>query len=208
VITAYQRAQRQGQEVVRAVILDAATHLLVSEGPVALTVRRISGAVGCSTKVIYTLFGGKDGLSQALWVEGFARFERRLLAVPTEGDPLADLRAGLEAYRDYALSEPDYYRVMFMGAMPGFKPSPDAEPAAKRTLDMLVRAVQHCLDAGLLRGGDAGEIAELLWMAVHGAVSLEIAGFFGEAEAAQRYRALCSSMLAPYLLPPDDWSTP
>jgi AcrR family transcriptional regulator len=206
-VTAYQRAQREGQDVVRAAILDAATRLLVTEGPAALTVRRISGEVGCSTKVIYTLFGGKEGLSQALWLEGFARFERRLRAVPTQGDPLADLRAGLEAYRDYALAEPDYYRVMFMGAMPGFQPGPEAAQTAKRTLELLVGAVRDCLDAGLLRGGAAEELAELLWTAVHGAVSLEISGFFHGTDEARRYRAVCSSVLSSHLLPPDDWSS-
>lgn len=93
-VTAYQQAQRQGQGVVRDVILDAAKRLLVGEGPGALTVRRISAEVGCSTKVIYTLFGGKDGLSEALWLEGFARFERRLLEVPAHDDPLARLHGG------------------------------------------------------------------------------------------------------------------
>lgn len=207
-VTAYQQAQREGQEVVRAAILDAASRLLVSEGPAALTVRRISGEVGCSTKVIYTIFGGKEGLGEALWREGFGRFERRLLAVPCQDDPLADLRAGLGAYRDYALAEPDYYRVMFMGAMPGFKPGPEAAQAAKRTLEMLVVAVRNCLEPGLLRGGTAEEIAELLWMAVHGAVSLEISGFFDPAEAERRYRALCSSVLTPYLFPPDERNEP
>jgi AcrR family transcriptional regulator len=206
--TAYQQAQEEGQEVVRAAILDAASHLLVTEGPAALTVRRIAGEVGCSTKVIYTLFGGKEGLGEALWREGFARFERRLLAVPAQGDPLAGLRAGLAAYREYALAEPDYYRVMFMGAMPGFKPGPEAAQVAKRTLDLLVAAVRDCLEPGLLRGGDAEEIADLLWMAIHGAVSLEISCFFDPAVAERRYRALCSSLLTPYLFPPDERNEP
>ncbi|TMR98122.1 TetR/AcrR family transcriptional regulator [Nonomuraea basaltis] len=202
-VTAYQQAQQEGQEAVRAAILDAAVHLLVTEGPAALTVRRISGEAGCSTKVIYTLFGGKDGLSEALWLEGFARFERRLLAVPAQDDPLASLRAGLEAYRDYALAEPDYYRVMFQSAMPGFCAGPEAVMAAKRTFELLVRGVRACLEQGLLRGGTAEEIADLLWMAIHGAVSLEITGFYHQAEAAQRCRALCSSVLTPFLLPAD-----
>ena len=115
--TAYQQAQREGQSAVRAAILDVAKSLLIGEGPAALTVRRISGEAGCSTKVIYTLFGGKDGLARALWLEGFARFERRLLAVPDGDDALARLRAGLDAYREYALEEPEYYRVMFQGAL-------------------------------------------------------------------------------------------
>ncbi|MGW5156849.1 TetR/AcrR family transcriptional regulator [Nonomuraea wenchangensis] len=295
--TAYQLAQREGQDVVRTAILDTATHLLVTEGPGALTVRRIAGEAGCSTKVIYTLFGGKDGLVEALWLEGFARFERRLRAAPKiargerplrvtpegeqragrilpapegergqgrllpahegergqgrllptpegergqgrilgapgsergEGlvgaqpladsladpragsltdpppaDPLAALRAGLDAYRDYALAEPDYYRVMFQGAVPGFSPGPEAVAAARRSFELLVHAVRACLEQGLLRGGTAREIADLLWMAVHGAVSLEITGFFAAPEAARRYRALYSAVLAPFLLPPD-----
>ncbi|MFC7587346.1 TetR/AcrR family transcriptional regulator [Nonomuraea antimicrobica] len=150
--SAYQQAQREGQGVVRAAVLEAAKRLLATEGPGALTVRRIAGEVGCSTKVIYTLFGGKDGLSEALWLEGFARFERRLVEVPPDDDKLARLHAGLLAYREYALSEPDYYRVMFQGAMPGFRPGPEALLAAKRTFDLLVRGVAECLEAGVLRG--------------------------------------------------------
>jgi len=198
-VTAYQQAQQEGQSVVRTAVLDAAKHLLVAEGPAALTVRRISGEVGCSTKVIYTLFGGKDGLSEALWLEGFARLERHLLAVPAEDDPLAALHAGLEAYRAYALDEPDYYRVMFQNAMHGFKPGDDAVAAGRRTFDILVHAVAACLEAGRLRGATAGEIADVLWMAIHGAVSLEISGFFDRAEAAQRYRLLYASVLTPFL---------
>ncbi|MEV1179484.1 TetR/AcrR family transcriptional regulator [Nonomuraea sp. NPDC049784] len=198
--TAYQQAQQEGQHVVRAAILDAATHLLVTEGPAALTVRRIAGEVGCSTKVIYTLFGGKDGLSEALWLEGFARFERRLLEELDDGDdPLTSLRRGLDAYRAYALAEPDYYRVMFLGAMAGFKPGDEAVGSARRTFGLLVRGVGECLEAGALRGGEAVEIADVLWMAVHGAVSLEILGHFDEPTAARRYRLLYDSVLTPFL---------
>ncbi|SEG82885.1 DNA-binding transcriptional regulator, AcrR family [Nonomuraea solani] len=197
--SAYRQAQREGQGVVRTAILDAAKRLLIAEGAAALTVRRISGEVGCSTKVIYTLFGGKDGLSEALWVEGFGRFERRLLEVPPEGDALARLYAGLTAYRDYALSEPDYYRLMFQGAMPGFEPGSEAIGAAKRTFDLLVRGVMSCLETGALRGAAAEEVADVLWMAMHGAVSLEISGFFDQDVAARRYRLLCTSVLSPFL---------
>ncbi|KAB8189987.1 TetR family transcriptional regulator [Nonomuraea phyllanthi] len=199
-VTAYEQAQREGQSVVRAAILDAATHLLVTEGPAALTVRRISGEVGCSTKVIYTLFGGKEGLSEALWLEGFARFERRLLEVDGQGGPLPTLRAGLDAYRAYALDQPDYYRVMFEGAMAGFKAGPEARQAARRTFDLLVRCVRECLESGVLRGAPAEELADVLWMAMHGAVSLEITGYFKAEEAARRYRLLCDSVLAPFLV--------
>lgn len=209
--SAYQRAHEAGQSAVRATVLDAATHLLVTEGPAALTVRRISAQVGCSTKVIYTMFGGKDGLVESLWLEGFARFERRMLDVPRVGDPLAYLMELGQAYRAYAVAEPDYFKVMFQGAVPGFEAGPEAKARARSTFDITVAAVAACLEAGRLAGGTSREIADLLWMAVHGAVSLEISGYFGAAEAAQRYDLLCRSVISPFL-PPDDrtlsWTSP
>ncbi|WP_434450008.1 TetR/AcrR family transcriptional regulator [Lentzea sp. E54] len=197
--TPYQQAQLEGQSVVRAAILDAAKNLLVSEGPAALTVRRISSDVGCSTKVIYTLFGGKDGLSEALWIEGFARLEQRLTAVPRDTGPLEWVVAALDAYHEYALAEPDYYRVMFLGALPGFRPGEQAIRAVKHTFELLVAGVAQCLEAGELAGGKAPEIADVLWMAVHGAVSLEIMSYFEEADASARYRLLRDSVLTPFL---------
>ena len=85
----YELAQRQGQDVLRRTLLDAASRLLVAEGPQALTMRRVAAAVGCSTTVLYTAFGSKDGLADALFLEGFQRLRRRLEAVPSGGDPLA-----------------------------------------------------------------------------------------------------------------------
>lgn len=210
-MTAYQEAQEAGQSAVRATILDAATHLLVTEGPAALTVRRISARVGCSTKVIYTMFGGKDGLAEALLSEGFARFERALAAVPRHEDPLVHLGALGHAYRAYALAEPDYYRVMFQEALAGFQPSRDARREAKASFHMLVEAVDDCLEAGRLVGGEAKEIADVVWMAVHGAVSLEISGFFSTAEAERRFDLLGYAVVSTYL-PSDErtdqWTLP
>lgn len=200
-MTAYQVAQEAGQSAVRATVLDAATHLLVSEGATALTVRRISAQMGCSTKVIYTMFGGKDGLIEALWLEGFARFERCLLEVPMRGDPLEHVLDLGQAYRAYAIAEPEYYKVMFQGAIPGFEASAQAKIEARASFDITVAAVADCLRAGRLAGGEPREIADLLWMAVHGAVSLEISGYFGAAEASSRYDKLCVSVITPFLPP-------
>ncbi|NUR86144.1 MAG: TetR/AcrR family transcriptional regulator [Nonomuraea sp.] len=196
-MTVYAQAQREGQDAVRAAVLDTATHLLVSEGVAALTVRRIAAEAGCSTKVIYTLFGGKDGLVEALWLEGFARFERALSSLADRPlDRLLDLGV---AYRSYALSQPDYYRVMFLGAVPGFLPSTDALSAAKRTFQILVDSVAACVAEGSLRGAPAEEIADLLWMAVHGATSLEISGHVDPRVAEQRCQRLLMNVIAPYL---------
>ena len=195
VVSAYERARQAGQGAVRTAILDTATRLLVAEGAGSLTVRRIAAEVGCSTKVIYTMFGGKDGLVEALWLEGFARLGQHLARVPEDLEPAAYLEALGWAYREYALAEPEYYRVMFQDAVPGFEPSPEAVSYSKSTLAYAVRAVAACMRAGVLRDGDPAAVADALWMALHGAVSLELARMVDPAQAADRFRLLLATLL-------------
>jgi AcrR family transcriptional regulator len=200
--TPYRLAQRSGQEALRRVLLDGASRLLVAEGPGALTMRRVAAAAGCSTTVLYTMFGAKEGLADALYREGFERLGRRLEAV-TGGDPLTRLRALGDAYRANALAERAYYGLMFQQAIPGFEPSPASLAVAGASLEVLAQAVRAAMDAGALRPGDPRAVAEVLWAAVHGAVSLELAGHFPDPEvAADRFRTLASAAIIPFLPDP------
>jgi AcrR family transcriptional regulator len=201
--TPYQLAQRQGQDALRRTVLDAASRLLVGEGPQALTMRRVAAAVGCSTTVLYTAFGSKDGLADALFREGFERLRRHLEAVAPGDDPLARLRALAHAYRESALASRSYYGVMFQQAIPGYRPSAASLAAAGASLEVLTDAVRACMDAGVLRAGDPRAVAEVLWAAVHGAVSLELAGHFPDPEvAADRFRTLAVAAATPFLTEP------
>ena len=79
-------ARRRGEahgDTLRVAMLDAAGALLHSEGPQALTTRRLADAVGTSTQAIYTLFGGKEGIVRAMYREGFDRLEQCLADVPS-----------------------------------------------------------------------------------------------------------------------------
>src|SRR3954471_14451651 len=100
--TAYARARDRGSETLRRALLDTASRLLVKEGPQALTMRRVAAAAGCSTTVLYTAFGGKNGIAEALYREGFARFSKKLASVPHTDDPVVRLVALGHAYRDNA----------------------------------------------------------------------------------------------------------
>ncbi|MFI0419843.1 TetR/AcrR family transcriptional regulator [Spongiactinospora sp. 9N601] len=199
--TAYERAQRIGQNAVRTAILDQAITLLTREGHAALTVRRIATEAGCSTKVIYTLFGGKDGLAEALWREGFARFRRALEDVRPGPGPTAHLLALAAAYRAYALAEPYYYRIMFEKVIPEFSPSADDGREARQAFRLLKSACEAAVAAGEL-AGDPQEIADQMWMAMHGAVSLEVSGFFERDHADTLFPALCAAILRSFTAPP------
>jgi AcrR family transcriptional regulator len=184
----------------RQALLDAASELLVSEGPGALSMRRIAAAVGCSTTVLYTLFGSKDGVAEALFREGFERFGHHLRAVPAGPDALAHLEGLGRAYRHSALAGRNYYGLMFEQAIPGFTPSAEARSHAWSTLQVLIDAVARCVEDGVFRGGDPVAMAEVIWAAAHGAVSLELAGFFADAgTAAERFRAVTAAVVSSFL---------
>src|SRR4051794_6770721 len=125
-VSAYERARDRGSEALRQALLDTASRLLVTEGPQSLTMRRVAAEAGCSTTVLYNTFGAKNGIAEALYREGFARFSKKLASVPHTEDPVERLIALGRAYRDNAKENPSYYGVMFGGAIPGFVPSEQA----------------------------------------------------------------------------------
>ena len=156
-------------------ILEAASKLLSEEGPGALTVRRIATEAGCSTMGLYSRFGGKDGVVDELYAEGFERLVDAMRANQPTDDPLGDLRRGAGCYRDTALANATHYMVMFGGAVPGFVPSDASHDVAHAAFNGLVAKVARCTDAGLLEGAP-DQITEILWGSIHGLVMLELVG--------------------------------
>lgn len=195
------RRSALGGEELRVALLDAAGRLLTAEGPHALSTRRLADAVGTSTQAIYTLFGGKDGLVRAMYREGFVRLMAQMEAAGTSADPLADLfKLGL-AYRAAALASPHLYDVMMARPVAEFVPSEDDRVTGRATLDALADAVRRTIDAGAVRG-DVDAIALHLWIATHGFVSLELAGYLDVApdEVDDAYRTLLVHALTPFLV--------
>lgn len=197
--SAYERATEQGEETLRATLLDAASALLSAEGPQALAMRRIAGEVGCSTTVLYRMFGGKNGLAEALYSEGFERFQQRLNTVPANPDPRLRLLDLALAYRDNALQQRNYYGLMFGQAIPGFVPGEEVSRRAIASFTVLYDAVTACASAGYLIDAEPLSIASTLWATMHGLVSLELAGLLPEPDAAfdTALRGLTTGLFAP-----------
>ena len=130
------------------------------------------------------MFGGKEGLVEGLYIDGFDRLARVLGAVPKGpgADALSYLGALGWAYRRNALANPAYYAVMFGRPIPEFSPSPESLLRARSTFGVLAEAVRGCMEAGIFERGNPEEVADVLWAGVHGVVSLELAGHFPEGE--------------------------
>jgi AcrR family transcriptional regulator len=155
-------------------LLKSASDLLAAEGPAALTVRRIANDAGVSTMNVYSRFGGKDGVVEHLFIEGFHRLTAGMSAVQETNDPIADIQSCGAAYRQFAIDNPTLYSVMFDRVVPDFRPSIDAEVLAGATLGLLAKRLERAMAAGSLRTADPLSTAALVWATCHGVVSLEL----------------------------------
>ncbi|MCH9733731.1 MAG: TetR/AcrR family transcriptional regulator [Actinomycetia bacterium] len=174
---------------VRDRLIEGGIRLLEVDGPQALNVRNVATEIGTSTMAVYTHFDGIAGLLDAIADEVFARFTHALTEVPETEDPVADFFAMGVAYRGFALANPQRYQLMFgissHEAISGNRTDLTVTGAATNRIDRaasfeaLRKAVRRMIAAGRIRGGGEPAIAGRLWSLIHGAVLLEMAGFFG-----------------------------
>jgi AcrR family transcriptional regulator len=168
-----------GDDPRRTSVVEVAARLIAEEGPHALSLRRLAAAAGGSTQLVYTLFGGKPGLADALYAEGFRRLGEaiRAAAAPEPVGEPARLVVLAQAYRRFATDEPAFFSVMFGPVIPGFTPSrATREVSRDRSFGQVVTAARECLDAGTLRADDALALARACWTTTHGVAALQHAG--------------------------------
>lgn len=146
-----------------------------SEGSAGLRVRKVAAEAGCSTMVIYTHFGSKNGLVEALRLDGFAALQGALVAAAGRSTGRRRIVRLVAAYRVWALENPAHYEVMFTGAVHDYAPTEAARAIGIRTFEVLVEAVTSAARGGEIEAGDPQDVAYLIWGVVHGHVMLELA---------------------------------
>lgn len=187
------------REDLAARLLEEAEALVRRDGPDGIALRELARACGSSTMAIYTLYGGKPGLMQALYAVGFARLHAYALSAEHRDAPLRWMVRQMLAYRRFALDHTGLYRLMF-GGEKRFTPTSrntrfaslaapveDAYPAFAALID----AVGTCLAHHRGNAPDPAEVQDLaflVWGQMHGHVSLEIAGYADPADAVSRYQ--------------------
>jgi AcrR family transcriptional regulator len=157
-------------------VLDAAHRRFLDGGIDALSVRAIATDAGCTTMAVYTHFGGKDGLIQHFFDEGFARLADAQRAVP-ETLPLHERVVALcLSYRRIAHAYPHHYDLM-LGAHSGrFQPAPESRARALATIEYLTDVLAPLEAAGPMQRERAAERARAVIAFCHGWVMLERAG--------------------------------
>ncbi len=170
-------------------IIEAALHVLETDGVAALTIRRIATDIEYSAPVVYQHFANKDALVLELVAHGhrlmLAEFRR------AAGEPVIDrrmLRIASEYVR-FAGEHPHLYQVMNGAVVDADERRRAAEPAIAVLKDLLA-AWSDAHDVVL---ADPDEACEIIWGALYGIASL---GYLGN----ERARRLAEQALRAILL--------
>ncbi|MFE4175373.1 TetR/AcrR family transcriptional regulator [Streptomyces sp. NPDC056909] len=98
-------------------MLKAAADLVARSANGDVSVRAVCEAAGVGAPALYRNFGDKEGLLSAVVDQGFDTYLATKKHHSPRADPVEDLRDGWDSHVDFALRNPNRYRLMNSPAM-------------------------------------------------------------------------------------------
>lgn len=195
--------KEQTYQATKDEIKDTAWKQIAEFGASALSLRAIARELNITAPAIYNYYPSRDDLVTALIVDAYnslADSQAEVLETHAAGDLSGRLSALGLGYRQWAVTHPQRYQLIFGTPIPGYHaPEQVTLPAAQRALEPLIGTMAALLAAGRLRverlaappprlefdllawsqaeGGihlEALYMALATWSHVHGLVMLEI----------------------------------
>jgi AcrR family transcriptional regulator len=168
--------QTEHSHDMRQALIAAADQLLADEGPEGLSVRAVAGRVGTTTQAVYTLFGSKDGLINALAFRLYELIGTAIEQVPETDDPRADLVDVAATLRLVVRAHPSLYRITLQRVVPGLRPTAELSEAREAALRSFRHRFERLAHIGLL-ADDSLESAMLQFSAmIEGLANTELRG--------------------------------
>ncbi|MDI9243954.1 TetR/AcrR family transcriptional regulator [Marinobacter sp. CHS3-4] len=155
----------------KAKILGAASQLFLMGGTGALSVRAIAKQAGVSTIGIYSHFQGKQGILDALYIEGFHSVSRALKVDTLANSPREAVLTAARNYLNNAEQLEAHYSLIFGKLDGNYEPSADAKQAGIEAFEQLTELVGGLLPATASKS-QKQDAAIRVWSLIHGFVSL------------------------------------
>ena len=173
-----ERKERDKQEMYDK-ILHAATLMFLEDGYEKTSIRNIAEKIEYSPATIYLYFKDKDELFFAIHNIGFQKLLKEMEKANKIKNPLKRLHAIGVIYIEFALSNPEYYDLMFIMRAPmnALKEKHGDEQCwtyGETTFGILTATVTECIEQKLVRIKDPVMASMYTWSSVHGLVSLKI----------------------------------
>jgi AcrR family transcriptional regulator len=158
----------------RELILDAAQEIIETHGLAGLSAREIARRIEYSPGTIYNMFENLDDVVLHVEARVLDALDKRLSAVPKDGDAVKSSQRLAHAYLGFTHDKPRLWNLLFEHHLPK-----EAQLPAwyQQKLEMLMGQVEEAL-APLFPTGHEAErqrAARVLWAGVHGITSLSTA---------------------------------
>jgi len=151
-------------------LIQAGIEILSREGVNALSLRKVARKAGVSHAAPYAHFADKQALVAAISTEGYKEiYEKVYDAVQRhQGEPLRQLVEAAWAYVEFALTDPDHFKITLSGVVEKEKDYPAFVEIAQKSFNLVVELVAAGQRAGILREGPPDLVAVSVWGLVHG----------------------------------------
>ncbi|MCW2561041.1 MAG: hypothetical protein JWP55_5005 [Mycobacterium sp.] len=164
--------RRTASHQVSAALLNAAETVLDRDGTVGVTIRAVAQEAAVSPMSVYNRFANKDGLTVALATRALEQLGEAI-DVPEDGDPVERFRQACRNYREFALRHPARYSLIFGAGSPLEDQWSSVADSGRAVFAMLVQMVDVMKNGASAR--DSTEDAQVVWSAIHGSVTIELA---------------------------------
>jgi AcrR family transcriptional regulator len=165
-------------------IKSTAWEQIAEHGAAALSLRRIARALGIAAPSIYHYYSNRDDLVTSLILDAFNSLGKSLqetvAALPPDKYSPRLSALGL-AYRQWAISQPQRYQLIFGTPIPGYvAPEELTLPAATAGFIPLISVLQDSFTAGKLRVERLAPLSPALksmleaWQEVQSGVDIEV----------------------------------
>lgn len=180
----------------RADICRVAEVLFARHGVEGVTMRQIAAELGCSSTTAYRYFKSREEILAAVRAAAFNRFcEVIEKSTRSSADPRKSARSVGQAYLDFALDNPDAYRMMFDVSQADVTGNPGLTEALARARRSMVAYVKPLIDIGVLQGNEE-TLGQMLWASAHGLVMLRLSGIVvDDAELRQLHEKTMSALV-------------
>ena len=132
------------RERTRTEIIDAAWALVGEKGLAGLSMRDLAERVGLKAASLYSYFGGKSDIYDAMFAQGYRDFAEAIRQWRGgTGAGLAGrdaLRAMAHLYFDFSVADPARFQLLFQRTVPDFEPSEAGYAGAVAVYEQMVDA--------------------------------------------------------------------
>jgi AcrR family transcriptional regulator len=163
----------------RGQVVRAAADLVNTEGGGALSLNRIAETLGVQTPSLYNHIAGLVDLQRELRLLNARGLEQRLAEAAIGKSRREAVLSIAQAYRTYALANPGVYLASLQVSGTARKLTGVEDVELEQAEERIVRIAMAVIASFGITGEDGLHAVRGLRSAIHGFVSLEIAGGFG-----------------------------